>query len=215
MKKHFFFDLDGTITESKTPVSGIMRRVLNKLPNVYVISGATKELMKFQLKGVKCKILAQNGNDTDRWKFYLTEKQIKRILKHIRLIKKKYRYYGETEDRGSQVSYSFIGHNADLNLKKAFDPDKKIRSHILEMLPFADEELIAQVAGNTCIDYTTRNGTKGKNLMKYIQNLNKDECIYFGDNLQAGGNDNSVIEVMDTIMIKNPRDLLEKLQEYV
>jgi len=25
MKKHFFFDLDGTITESKTPVSGIMR----------------------------------------------------------------------------------------------------------------------------------------------------------------------------------------------
>jgi len=215
VKKHFIFDLDGTLAESKTPVSESMRRTLNKLPNVYVISGASKEQMESQLKGVKCKILAQNGNQTDKWINYLRDAHRKRILRHINLLKKKYGYMGEWEHRGCQISYSFTGHNAPAHIKKAFDPDKKIRQHILEIYPFNEPELIAQVAGNTCIDYNTRNGTKGKNLMEYTRNMNMDECIYFGDNLQEGGNDHSVVGVMDTVAVKNPDDLLEKLQEYV
>jgi hydroxymethylpyrimidine pyrophosphatase-like HAD family hydrolase len=212
--KHFFFDLDGTICDSRTVISPSVRDILNKLPNVYVISGARRELMEKQLLGVKCTILAQSGNDTDKWVNKLSEEQKKRVLEHIKKIEKEYGYNGEVEDRICQMAYSFTGHNADLNLKKKFDPDKKIRTDILEKYPFVDDELTALVAGNTSIDYVFKNGTKGINLKKYIQDFDKNECIYFGDNLQIGGNDHSVVGVMETVPV-NLNNIIDTLKKYV
>jgi len=217
--KHFFFDLDGTLAESKMPVSDAIRDALNKLPNVYVISGAQRQQMERQLHGVNCKILAQNGNDTDKWISYMGRAQKYRIYNHINKVRKKFKYKGDTEDRGCQISYSFTGHNAPLDVKKFFDPDKKIRNKILEDIPFVDEELIVVVAGSTCYDYLSKNGTKGANLKLYTHRHQKykiiNECVFFGDNLQEGGNDHSVVGVMETVPAdtKNILKILEKYQE--
>ena len=42
---------------------------------------------------------------------------------------------------------------------------------------------------------------------------NKDECVYYGDALIPGGNDESVIGVIETIPVVNHRDTYRKLQE--
>ena len=40
----------------------------------------------------------------------------------------------------------------------------------------------------------------------------KEECVYFGDMLFPGGNDESVIGVIDTEAVENPDDTLNILR---
>ena len=42
---------------------------------------------------------------------------------------------------------------------------------------------------------------------------NKDECVYFGDGLYPGGNDEAVIGVIETIPVDDHLDCYTKLRE--
>lgn len=183
MKKHFFFDLDNTICESRTLISNDVRNLLNKLQNVYVISGAARETMEKQLTGVNCTILAQSGNDTELWQNNLMGQEKGRIFQHIKKYDSKEEYGDLIEDRGSQLVYSFVGHHAPLELKKKFDPNSSKRKAVLAKHPFIDDDLMVAISGSTSIDYLKKGGTKGKNLAQYMQSLGlkKEECVYFGD----------------------------------
>ena len=222
--KHFIFDLDGTITESRQTIKPETFKALCSLEceDVSVISGASKEQMKKQLGTFKPRyILAQSGNDNKFWKNELTQEQKTEINKHIASIKEAYPEYflNETDllqDRGSQVALSFIGHNANIQDKKAFDQQGDFRREVLNNIPFNSEDLEVRVAGTTCLDYTIKDGTKGKNIEKLIRalNWNKDECIYFGDALAPGKNDETVVGIIQTVEVKDPEDLIEKLKPY-
>lgn len=205
---NIFMDMDGTVCESRQIISDEMRDFLNGLnKNIFVISGASREQMEKQLKGLNCTILAQSGNDTPRWKHKLNFQEKIEIHTHIAKIMMHYNQYFNkphremVEDRGCQITLSLVGHNADIELKKIFDPDKRRRKRILHKIPFESSGLTATIAGTTCIDYTRVGGDKGGNLKKWIKDLDVDTCIYFGDNLQYGGNDYSVVGVMKTIPV--------------
>lgn len=218
--KHFFFDVDGTLTESRQVISNKVDLVISNLTysgkDTIAISGASKKQMLFQLNFCFIDyIMAQSGNDTAFWCNKLTEEEITEIYIHankITLIEK-----DMLENRGCQVAFSLVGHNALIEKKKEFDPTKGIRKVILKKFPFKSKTLICKVAGTTCLDYTRKNGTKGKNIAKLIKHLGwkKSECIYFGDALFKGGNDESVIKVIKTVEVSNPQDLLEKLSKYI
>ena len=49
-----------------------------------------------------------------------------------------------------------------------------------------------------------------KRYMKYHK-LDPNECVYYGDALYKGGNDETVIGVMKCIKVKDPEDLIKKL----
>ena len=222
--KHFILDLDGTITESRQVIKPETFKALCSLEceDVSVISGADAEQMKKQLGGFKPRyILAQSGNDTKFWKEKLTKEEIVEIMNHIDKINELYPEYFLTvkdliQNRGSQLAFSFIGHNANIETKKAFDPQGDFRKEVLNKIPFNSNQLTVRVAGTTCLDYTIANGTKGKNIEKLIKHLNwnKDDCIYFGDALAPGKNDETVVGVIQTVEVKDPEDLIEKLKPY-
>lgn len=226
-----FTDLDGTICESRQKISKEMKKLLSKL-DLIAISGASKEQMKYQLDGLKCEIMAQSGNDTKYWKNKLTHKEKQEILNHINKVViavQRLRYFGFLnlvhlrrikpdliDDRGCQISLSLLGHNAKIEDKKLFDPDNKIRKAVLKEEPFISKTLECRIAGTTCFDYTRKDGTKGTNIARLIKHLkwNKKDCIYFGDKLQKGGNDESVIGVIKCIEVANPSDLMIQLKKY-
>ena len=214
MLNNYFFDLDGTICESKQIISKKMKEILSKLTNLIVISGATQEQISYQLNNLSCTILAQSGNDTPLWQNYLTWEQIDEIKAHVNS------FYGlgtsNLQDRGCQASFSFTGHNAPIEQKKNFDPTGKIRQHILKKFPFKSKTLMVTVAGTTCLDYTLKKGNKGQNIKRWIKEkgLNKKDCIFFGDALFQGGNDESVKGIIKTISVENPQDLIKKLKKY-
>lgn len=211
--RHIFLDLDNTVTESRQKISPQVKKALEKLQvRLYVISGASKEQMEYQLDGLLCTILAQSGNDTPLWKNELTGKEYFECERHF-LQFLSLGTQDVIENRGSQIAVSLVGHNRNSKIKKIFDPKQIIRQAILKQHPFKSKTLTCRIAGTTCFDYTHKNGTKGKNIACWIKEkkLNKKDCIYYGDALFKGGNDESVKGVIKTISVKNPEDLLKKI----
>ena|SRR3990167_6300159 len=214
----YFFDMDGTICESRQNISFLMLEKLSELKhNIIVISGAERERMVEQLEGLNCSIMAQSGNDTHLWKRTLTDNEKKNIIAHIRKIIGDISKPDLIDDRGCQISLSLVGHHANIELKKKFDPDGKKRERILKDNPFLNDKLECRIAGTTCLDYTRKDGTKGKNIERFIKAMewSKKDCIYFGDKLYKGGNDESVIGIIKIVGVANPADLMLKLEQYV
>ena len=222
-----FFDLDGTLTESKQEVSQEMYDTLLKLSDKYpiiVISGASREQIAKQLKDLPYIVMAQSGNDTNFWTNTLTDNQKYEIYDHIKRIKNEYKEYFSTlvwedliQDRGCQISFSVLGHKADIELKKKADPKGKFRTQILKQIPFESLNLEVRVAGTTCFDYTLKNGTKGRNIdrLHHYFKFEANRSMYFGDALFKGGNDESVIGVIPTTKVKNPDHLISLLKRYM
>jgi len=120
------------------------------------------------------------------------------------------------EDRGSQISYSLLGHHEDTAKKEAFDPGAKKRLHILaehkaevEKLRIAGADV--RPGGTTTFDFTIAGKDKGFNILRLIRHegWKKEDCIYIGDALFAGGNDETVIGVIPTHAVKDPDDTFD------
>ena len=85
----------------------------------------------------------------------------------------------------------------------------------MEQMPFQSDELVVKIGGSTSLDYIHKNRHKGANVQKLIDHLgwDKDECVYFGDGLYPGGNDEAVIGVIETVPVRDHLDTYEKLRE--
>lgn len=215
-----FFDLDGTITPSRQKVQPHVKKALLDLNEpIVVISGLPKDEMIDHLDGIPAIILAQQGNDAPDWQNRLTYEEINEVKKYlanfvqfsIHLV------YDDTQEtlqnRGGLVAFSFTGHYAPYPYKYAFDPHRHFRKWILEKYPFKSETLEVQISGSTTIDFTRKNWKKGDNLKRYMElhDIDPKDCVYYGDALTPGANDESVIGIMKCVEVKNPDDLITKL----
>ena len=225
---HIFFDLDDTLTQSRSLMDSEMEKVLVDLVQIFdvtVVSGATVEQIKKQIPPKildKCYILAQNGNfalhkdGKTIWAHKLSTIEKKVILFHIKTIAKKYNIIlgknnDHVEDRGCQISFSLVGHHADLDLKKRFDPGGKRRAEILKAIPIESNTVDVKIGGTTCLDYFEKGKNKGSNVVEFIKKLGwkKEEALYVGDALYPGGNDEDVVGLIKTQTVKGPSDTLE------
>lgn len=214
--KHLFFDLDGTITESRQVISPKMKKKLLKLDPFVVISGGESKRILKQMDGVPCTVMGQQGNEAPDWKNKLTVDEVAEILGHIEKIcdleglplDKE-----TTHNRGCQVSFSFTGHDASIEWKRLFDPSQEYRKYILKKVPFKSRTMEVRIAGTTCLDYNKKKHLKGDNLKRYMKlhRLNPKDCVYYGDNFDPDGNDRSVLGVMQCIKVDGPEDLYKKL----
>lgn len=210
--KHLFFDVDGTITASRSKITDEMYSALSEIRfkyDIIFVSGASKEQMMFQTDNFPAEYLAQNGNDTEYWKNKIEDNT--EIMAHMYDILLGYDVKDKIEHRGSQISLSMVGHHAPLELKKAYDPDKKKRKALLKKFPFKSDKFEVVIAGTTCFDYFLRGMNKGANLKRLIalKNWLSDECLYVGDSLFKGGNDESVKGVIPTKSVKDENETLK------
>ena len=65
--------------------------------------------------------------------------------------------------------------------------------------------------GTTTFDFTIAGKDKGFNILRLIRHegWKKEDCIYIGDALFAGGNDETVIGVIPTHAVKDPDDTFD------
>lgn len=238
--KHVFFDMDNTLTHSRTPIEDDMKEALGQLlgpVDVVVVSGGEETRMWKQMTDYfrgKISFLVQNGNNGYShkkgkylWERRLPSEEKNEILKHIASIEKKYgdlieRFRKEdrnklTEDRGCQISFSFVGHNALLADKRRFDPDGSVRLGILKALPLNSRQVDAKLGGTTCFDYNQLGKNKGYNIgewMKYF-GWRSEDVLYVGDALFPGGNDDSVFGCCDTLQVSGPAETLAVIRKIV
>lgn len=205
---------------------------LCKERDVVVVSGAEVRQIHAQLplslNGLYY-VLAQNGNHAVEkngsaiWKEELGVAQKNAILTFIEKIKNELnlRVKAESdliEDRGSQISYSLIGHHEDLEKKNAFDPEATLRLNILkrhstDVEKLKENNVEVKTGGTTTLDFFSWGKNKGFNIARFIEKYGwkKDDCIYVGDALFPGGNDETVIGIIPTKPVKDFRETYEYL----
>ncbi len=113
------------------------------------------------------------------------------------------------EDRGSQITFSALGQQAAPEAKYAWDHGGKkkeaLRRYAAERLP----ELSVRVGGTTSVDVTRKGIDKAYGMRKLMEilDLKAEEILFFGDQLQPGGNDYPVKSVgIDTIAVRDSQD---------
>ncbi len=228
--KHLFFDMDGTVSLTRNKITpemkGVLPAFLDTGIDIIIISGSHNEQMEYQMDGLPILKMGQNGNhavhpdEGELWCEVLTPEQKNKIIKHTEAIWAECTHTVPDEndlleDRGSQISFSLYGHNADVHEKKAFDGDFKKRKALLEKIPFECDQTEVKIGGSTTFDYIKKGHNKGFNIEKLITHYNwkKEECLFFGDALFLGGNDETVVGVIETVAVKDEEDCLQKLRE--
>lgn len=222
MKKLIIFDLDGTLAESKQPLTSEMATLLAKLlahTRVAVISGgALSQFLKQVVSRLPVDanlahlyLLPTSGAalyefQNDNWKkIYeerLSEKEKDTIetamlaaAKKTGAIDSSAQSWGERiEYRGGQVTMSALGQEAPLALKKTWDPAHAKRRALQVDLAERLPEFSVGIGGSTTIDVTKRGIDKAYGVRKLCERLHLDEskALYIGDELGAGGNDEAV-----------------------
>lgn len=237
MPQHIFFDLDGTLTRSRTRMAESDVPVFDALcaaRDVIVVSGAEEKQMRMQLP-VKIDhgyyLLTQNGNhaiDKDGailWSEHFTDEQKQLVMAFIKDVHDELMLSVNdeddlVEDRGSQISYSLIGHHEDLAKKQAFDPHGEKRKAILaargiEMQHLMDRGIEITIGGTTCFDIFQAGKNKGYNISRFIEKMGwkREDCIYYGDALEPGRNDHTVIGVIRAQAVSGPEQTFEFIKK--
>jgi phosphomannomutase len=227
MYKHLFFDMDQTIAPARQPILDTMFNLLcNTGRDIVIVSGQEVEKIKWQSNNLPAFVLGQNGNHAEApdgtllWNIPLEPHHRDQILDHISEIMAILDHevnhdWNPIEDRGAQITFSPVGNTAPAELKKLYDPTRAKRDHFLKSIPFASEDLVVKIGGSTSLDYIHKDRHKGTNVQKLIDLMgwNKDECIYYGDGLFPGGNDEAVIGVIETVLVSDHEDTYKKLSE--
>lgn len=231
MKKLFVFDLDNTLTESKSAMTSSMAEVLNLLltkAKVAIISGGdypqfdqhvTPYIIKekqnmFYLPTTGTKFYEfQDGNFVKKYSYDLSDlerRQLKKLFSEISKNLGIEKLFGEQiEDRGTQITFSALGQDAPSDLKKQWDPEQTKRKKIKDFLEKNTSGFYISINGGTSLNITKENMDKkfGMEKLRDILNLPFSEMIYFGDELDEHGNDYPIRSLdIDWIQV---RDYLE------
>lgn len=228
--KHFFFDLDNTLTPSKSLILAEHAPILKELStrgDIIVVSGHGEKDIRKHLTPTLAgsfHILGQNGNFAETkdgrilWNRSLSEEQKNATHAFIAKARKHLNYSVKDEkdiieDRDSQIAFSLIGHHEDKAIKDAFDPNHKKRSQLLsdfstEVEALKKAHVEVRIGGTTNLDFFEYGKNKGHNIGVFIEKMrwNKAECIYMGDALFPGGNDETVIGVIPTKAVADYRE---------
>ena len=228
--KHIFFDMDGTITRAKSlivPEMTSLRLALKQEHDVVIVSGQTLENIKRQTQAFPSYYLCQSGNHAldfatgeEFWRRQLSDEQKREIIDHIATIPRTWPVLDEkdlVEDRGAQISYSLLGHHENVDKKEAFDPDGSRRKTILNEHPLVSNLVEVKIGGTTTLDYVQKGINKGYNVVEFSKKMGWDinDCIYIGDALFEGGNDDTVLGVFDTLQVSGPDETMGVIKKII
>lgn len=244
MKKLVAFDLDGTLAESKQPLTPEMGEAVAKLlrvADVAVISGGDWPQFDKQ-------VASRLSADADRSKLWLMPTTGTKLFVYragawtplyAELFEKEEKasilaafdasleatgfvpeeVWGERiEDRGSQITFSALGQQAPIEAKEVWDPDFSKRRIIQADLRTRLPGLSINMGGATSIDITREGVDKGYGLKKLSaeSGIALGDMIFIGDAIFPGGNDYPAKELgLDTVRVRDPQETLAVIDAIV
>ena len=223
MDRIFIFDVDGTLTPSRQPMTEEFQKFFKqwiKKNKFYLVTGS--DLPKLQEQMCMYDIEAEGiftccGNQF--WlpnpsvpiqsadliydnKFKVPRKLNKLLGTIMSNSQYPYRYGNHIEDRGSMVNFSIVGRDCTQEQREEyFEWDKqslerKIIAHaIKEKFP----DLDAVIGGQISIDIYPKGNDKSQ-VLEHIEKLHSTgKIIFIGDGIENGGNDYPLAHLMDNI----------------
>lgn len=208
------FDLDGTLTQHKTPIEPMNAKLLEAITRKYaavLMAAGTCERVFRQLNRFPIDIVGNYGmqestvemkDGVARLRVIRDEKrppdrdEVERRVQWIRELT------GYTEIAGDPVEYHpsgvltfpLLGTQAPLEEKLKFDPDRRKRRAIYELVVEAFPEYNVFIGGSSSFDIVPKPFEKYYALVAYARErgIQPNEIVYVGDDFGPGGNDEPV-----------------------
>ena len=231
VKQVMAFDLDGTLAESKGPIDDEMAQLLTELlaiAQVGIISGgdwpqferqvvdrlpAAAELSRLWiLPTAGAKLYHFEGQWRQVYSEAIAPEERSHILREldcaVRAIGLDHeRAWGDRiEDRGTQITFSGIGQQAPIGAKAAWDPDRRKRLQLQEILKQRLPGWEINIGGTTSVDITRAGVDKAFGLRKLAEatSLPLEAIIFLGDSIFPGGNDYPAVTLgIDTVPVRD------------
>ena len=226
------FDLDGTLTQHKSKLSGENRAVLEKLSEKYkllMVGAGTCRRIFDQMEHFPIDIIGNYGMQYARYNKETLDIETVRdeafpvdrekTEKTVTFLREK---FGFTEFAGENVEYHpsgcitfpILGTKAVLSDKLAFDPDRKKRRAIYDEVKASFPDYVVFVGGSSSFDMAPKPYDKAYALSLYCneQGISHSQVVYVGDDYGVGGNDESVyLSDFNFVKIDDFTTLPEKL----
>lgn len=205
-------DLDGTLTQHKTPLSKEHTEILTALSKKYklLMVGAGmcnrvfNQMNKFPIDvlgnyGMQYAEYNQETGEIDIVFDEVRDCDKESVEKRVTEIRNK---YGFTEFAGNSVEYhssgcvtfAILGTAAKQEDKLAFDPDRAKRRAIYDDVVNTFSDYNVFIGGSSSFDMAPMPFNKAYALKKYCdeRGIKYDEVVFIGDDYGEGGNDESV-----------------------
>lgn len=225
-------DLDGTLTQHKTPLSCEHRAILTELSKTYklLMVGAGQVMRIFnQLEAFPIDIIGNYGMQYGKYDQQTKTIQMVRdinttcdrqeIVAKVDALREKHgytRYAGDSVEfhPSGCLTFAILGTKAQQADKLAFDPDRSKRRLIYDEVVNTFPDYCVFVGGSSSFDMAPKPYNKYYALDLYCKenNLSHDEVVYIGDDYGLGGNDESVYKSdFHYITIDNYLDFPQKV----
>ena len=234
MKKLICFDLDGTLTQHRSPLDEKNRAVLERLNKKYkllMVGAGAAERIYNQMGGFPIDILGNYGMQESKMidgKFTIVKQLTSEVDKdfftnQITYLREK---YGYTEFKGDSVefhatgmvTFPLLGTKADIADKVAFDPTRAKRRVLYpEVLDIFGDKYTVFIGGSSSFDFSEKCFNKYDAIMTYAaeNGYEKDEILYVGDDFGDGGGDSHVrLGGIDYVEILDYTTLEDKMKDY-
>ena len=206
------FDLDGTLTQHKEPLTEENRRTLDALAQRYQLlmvgAGQTRRIFR-QLGEYPIDIIGNYGLQYARYDEQIRDLQVVRdlqlpcdrdtVAQRITQLRGRFgweTYAGENVEYHPSgcVTFPVLGTKAVQQDKLSFDPDRKKRRAVYEQVVAAFPEYHVFVGGSSSFDMAPKPYNKYHALDEYCRErgITHDQVVYVGDDYGPGGNDESV-----------------------
>lgn len=227
------FDLDGTLTQHKTPLCPEYREILFKLKEKYMLvmvgAGQAQRIFE-QMQKFPIDVIGNYGMQYARYNYdtedletvYDISEECNReeCEKKVTFLREK---YGFTNFSGDSVEYHpsgcvtfpILGTKAKQSDKLAFDPDRSKRRAFYQEVAELFNQYNVFVGGSSSFDMAPTPYNKYYALDKYCKEkgVMHSEVIFVGDDYGLGGNDESVYNSdFGFITIDNYKEFGDKIK---
>lgn len=231
MKKLIGFDLDGTLTQHRTPIPEAVRTLLDDLGRRYrlVMVGAGNcprifaqmgnypidivgnyGMQEATVENGELRIIRQDTCPADRERFLHEAARLRE-------------QYGYTEFAGDSVefhesgmvTFALLGTKADLADKLAFDPDRSKRRKMYADVCATFPDYVVYIGGSSSFDLAPARYNKYDAMCAYgaSRGIGVEDMIFVGDDFDDGGGDSHIrLRGMDYVRIEDYRTSPETLR---
>ncbi|NLN41269.1 MAG: HAD family phosphatase [Clostridiales bacterium] len=207
-------DMDGTLTQHRTKLEEknklILQQICNKYKAVIIGAGTCRRIYE-QLDHFNIDIIGNYGMQQSTvskidGKDVLViikniivntdKKMIEDKINKIRKITGYTKFQGESVEfhESGAITFPLLGTKANINEKLKFDPDRKKRRGIYDIVKNEFSDFTVFIGGSSSFYIVPKDFNKYVALKEYANNLgiDSDNIIYFGDDYGKGGNDEHI-----------------------
>lgn len=229
MYKLLAFDLDGTLTEHRTPINEENYHLLEEIQKEYetvIVGAGTCERIATQLRdfpidiignyGMQKSIWSSEGRTIEKYEVTINKESVYQNIKTLRELTGYISFKGETVEfhESGVITFPLLGTKADIKDKLSFDPTREKRRAIFSLVKKYFSEYTVFIGGSSSFDIVPKQYNKYIALSDYAhtKSIKLNEILYVGDDFSEGGNDEQIFtSEIDCVEIDSYKSIKNKL----